>query len=102
MADDSISLYLVTPIIARAEDFAPILTATLAEADVACVSFRLGNGGESDNARIASRLLRLLRAAARRRFSPMRASRAGPTRTAFTCSGRARRFWLRSTTLSRA
>jgi thiamine-phosphate pyrophosphorylase len=56
MADDSISLYLVTPVIARAEEFAPLLTAALAEADIACVNFRLGNGGESENARIASRL----------------------------------------------
>jgi thiamine-phosphate pyrophosphorylase len=62
MADDSISLYLVTPVIARAEDFAPLLTAALAEADVACVNFRLGNGGESENARIASRLAPLAQA----------------------------------------
>lgn len=56
MADDSTSLYLVTPVIERVEEFAPALTAALTAADVACVSFRLANSGESENARVASRL----------------------------------------------
>ena len=56
MASDSPSLYLVTPVIERAEEFAPVLTGALGATDVACVSFRLANSGESENARVASKL----------------------------------------------
>ncbi len=56
MADDSPSLFLFTPVIERADDFAPLLDAVFGAADVASVFFRLASIGESEAARLASRL----------------------------------------------
>lgn len=64
MADDSPSLFLFTPMIERADDFAPLLDAVFGAADVASVFFRLAAMGESEAARIASRLAPLAQAAA--------------------------------------
>lgn len=57
---DSPSLYLFTPLIERAEDIAPVLSAALEAADVACVFLRLAPMGESECARLASRLAPLV------------------------------------------
>lgn len=56
MTDDSPSLYLFTPPIARADEFAPILSAALRAAPVACVYIRLAALGESESARVAGKL----------------------------------------------
>lgn len=56
MADDSPSLFLITPPIARADEFAPALRAALDAAEVACVHFRLAAMGEAESARVASKL----------------------------------------------
>lgn len=56
MADDSPGLFLFTPLIERAEDFAPLFDSVLGAADVSSVYFRLAPVGESEAARIASRL----------------------------------------------
>ncbi len=63
MADDSPSLFLFTPVIERADDFAPLLDAVFGAADVASVFFRLASIGESDAARLASRLAPLAQGA---------------------------------------
>ncbi|MBX9757720.1 MAG: thiamine phosphate synthase [Beijerinckiaceae bacterium] len=57
---DSPSLYLFTPLIERADDIAPALSAALEAADVACVFLRLAPMGESESARLASRLAPLV------------------------------------------
>lgn len=57
---DSPSLYLFTPLIERAEDIAPVLSAALEAADVACVFLRLAPMGESESARLASKLAPLV------------------------------------------
>jgi thiamine-phosphate pyrophosphorylase len=56
MSDDSPSLYLISPVIERAEDFAPLLTVALDAAQVGCVYLRFAQMGESESARVASRL----------------------------------------------
>ena len=63
MADDSPSLFLFTPVIERVDDFAPLLDAVFGAADVASVFFRLASMGESDAARVASRLAPLAQVA---------------------------------------
>jgi thiamine-phosphate pyrophosphorylase len=62
MADDSPSLYLVTPVITRAEDFASALESALAAGPVACVYLRLAALGESECARLASKLVPIVQA----------------------------------------
>ena len=56
MPDDSPKLYLITPVIERSGDFIPMLSSALEAADVACVYLRLAALGESECARLASRL----------------------------------------------
>ncbi len=56
MPDDSPSLYLISPPVRRAEDFEPLLVEALGAADIACVYLRLAAMGESEAARVASRL----------------------------------------------
>ncbi|MFN3891613.1 MAG: thiamine phosphate synthase [Beijerinckiaceae bacterium] len=56
MADDSPSLYLITPVITRAEAFAPALRDAVRAANVACIYLRLAAMGESESARVASQL----------------------------------------------
>lgn len=63
MADDSPSLFLFTPVIERADDFAPLLDVVFGAADVASVFFRLASIGESEAARLASRLAPLAQSA---------------------------------------
>lgn len=79
MADDSPNLYLMTPPIARADEFAPALSAALAAADVACVHLRLAAMGEAESVRVASRLAPIAqeRGAAALFSDPRIAGRAG-------------------------
>ena len=79
MADDSPSLYLITPVIARADDFAPVLGAALQAARAACVYLRLGSMGESERARVAAKLVPLVQehGAAALFADPRIAARAG-------------------------
>lgn len=62
MADDSPRLYLFSPVVTGADDVAPALSAALEAADVACVFLRLAAMGESDNARVAARLVPIVQA----------------------------------------
>ena len=62
MDGNSPSLYLFSPLIERAEDIAPALTAALGAADVACVFLRLAAMGESEGARVASKLAPIVQA----------------------------------------
>lgn len=79
MADDSPSLYLITPVIARAEDFAPALAAALEAAPAACVYLRLAAMGESESARVAAKLAPMVQGhgAAALFADPRIAARAG-------------------------
>lgn len=62
MSDDSPRLYLFTPLIERADAFAPALEAALKAGDVACVFLRLAPMGESEAARAASLLVPIVQA----------------------------------------
>jgi thiamine-phosphate pyrophosphorylase len=57
MSDDSPRLYLLSPPLDRAEGFDDALSAALGAADVACVLLDLGQMGENEGARVATRLV---------------------------------------------